>query len=57
MKFYYRDKNGHHRELSPEKLREHMSEYQIQEAIAAKKADPLEEVAYMTIGGFVICEL
>ena len=56
MKFYYQDKNGARRELSPEEVREHMSEYQIQEAIEAKQADPLEEVSYMTIGGFIIVE-
>lgn len=57
MIFYYQDKNGNRRELSPEELREHMSEYQIREATEAKQADPLEEVSYMTDGGFIICEL
>jgi hypothetical protein len=33
-----------------------MSEYNIQEAIAAKQADPQEEVSYMTVGGFIVCD-
>ena len=56
MKFYFQDYQGNRRELSPEELREHMSEYNIREAIEAKQADPLEEVSYMTIGGFIIVE-
>lgn len=56
MKFYLRDERGHHRELSAEEVREHMSEYQIQEAIEAKQTDPLEEVSYMTVGGYIIVE-
>lgn len=34
-----------------------MSEYNIYEATEAKKADPLEEVSYMTVGGFIRVEL
>ena len=56
MKFYFQDKQGNRRELNHEELREHMSEYQISEAIAAKQADPNEEVSYMTVGGFIIVE-
>lgn len=56
MKFYLQDQKGNRRELSPEELREHMSEYQIREAVEAKQADPLEEVAYLTVGGFIIIE-
>lgn len=56
MKFYFQDEQGNRRELGPEELREHMSGYQIGEAIEAKRADPLEEVSYMTVGGFIIVE-
>lgn len=56
MKFYHQDKQGNRRELSPEELREHMSEYNIREAIEAKQADPLEEVSYMTVDGFIVCD-
>lgn len=58
MKFYFQSKDGTvYRELGPEELREHMSEYQIREAIEAKQADPLEEVSYMTIGGFIVLDV
>lgn len=57
MKFYYRDKNGHHTQLTEEEARKHLTQEQITEAIAAKRADPLEEVGYMADGGFIICEL
>lgn len=56
MKFYFQDKRGNRRELDQDELREHMSEYNIREAIEAKQADPLEEVSYMTVGGFIIVE-
>jgi hypothetical protein len=56
MKFYFQDKQGNRREIDREELREHMSEYNIREAIAAKQADPNEEVSYMTVGGFIIVE-
>lgn len=56
MKFYFQDEQGNRRELSPEELREHMSEYQIREASEAKLLDPLEEVSYMTVGGFIIID-
>ena len=56
MKFYLQDAHGNRQELGLEELREHMSEYQIGEAIEAKRADPLEEVSYMTVGGFIIVE-
>jgi hypothetical protein len=56
VKFYFQDKQGNLRELSPEEVLEHMTVYQIQEAIEAKRAAPLEEVSYMTVGGFIIVE-
>lgn len=57
MKFYFQDEQGDRRELSSEELREHMSEYQIAEALQAKQADPLEEVSYMTVGGFIVLDV
>ena len=58
FKFYFQSKDGTiYRELSPEELREHMSEYQIAEALQAKRADPDEEVAYMTVGGFIVLDV
>ena len=57
-KFYFQSKDGTiYRELSHEELREHMSEYQISEALEAKQADPLEEVSYMTVGGFIVLDV
>jgi|GEM_PF-955091 len=57
MKFYFQDYAGNRRDLSADELREHMSEYNIREAVEAKQADPKEEVSYMTVGGFIICEM
>lgn len=53
MKFYFDKQDGTNQELTMDEVREHMSEYNIKEAIEAKKADPLEEVSYMTVGGFI----
>ncbi len=53
MKFYFDKQDGTSQELTMDEVREHMSEYNIKEAIEAKKADPLEEVSYMTVGGFI----
>lgn len=57
MRFYFQDKQGNRRELIDEELREHMSAYQIQEALEAKRNDPNEEVSYMTVGGFIVLDL
>lgn len=57
MKFYFDKNDGTSQKLTDEELREHMSEYNIYEATEAKKADPLEEVSYMTVGGFIRVEL
>ena len=56
MKFYFQDEQGNRREIGAEELREHMSEYQIGEAKQAKQADPLEEVSYMTVGGYIVVD-
>lgn len=53
MKFYFVTKDGNRRRMKMSEVREHMGEYQIQEAKAAKRADPNEEVSYMTIGGYI----
>ena len=57
MKFYFVTKDGNRRKMKMSEVREHMGEYQIQEAKAAKRADPNEEVSYMTVGGYIIVEL
>ena len=56
MKFYFVTKDGKRRRMKMSEVREHMGEYQIQEAKDAKRADPNEEVSYMTIGGYIIVE-
>ena len=56
MKFYFVTKDGNRRKMKMSEVREHMGEYQIQEAKDAKRADPDEEVSYMTIGGYIIVE-
>lgn len=55
MRFYwYFDKqDGTTEELTSEQVEKHLSGYQIDEAIEAKLADPLEEVNFMTIGGYI----
>ena len=53
LKFYFHDRNGYHYEMPIEKVHEHLSEAQIEEAIDAKAADPYEYVSYMTFGGII----
>ena len=57
MNFYIYDGDGSRRKLTEDEVREHLSASQIEEAIEAKRADPMEEVSYMTVGGFVHCEI
>ena len=57
MQFYLDRQDGTSKRLTEEEVREHMSEYQIGEAIAAKLVDPAEKVSYMTVGGFIRIEL
>ena len=57
MRFIFYTKDGKTRELTPEEVLEHMTPYQVSEAIEAKKEDPGEEVSYMTVGGFIILEI
>ena len=57
MKFYfYPTHGGERRELTEDEVREHLSAAQIEEAVEAKRADPLEQVSYMSEGGFIHCE-
>lgn len=57
MRFYFDGYDGTSKELSMDEVREHMSEYNIKEATEAKKSYPLEQVSYMTVGGFIRVEL
>lgn len=56
MKFYFYDRNGKSREMQMDEVQQHLSQSQIDEGIEAKKADPLEEVSYMTIGGYIVID-
>ena len=53
MQFYFNGKDGTSKKITKTEAREHLSETQIADAIAAKQADPAEEVSYMTVGGFI----
>lgn len=58
MKFYFYDRRGQYRREMPEdEVRKYLSAEQIEEAIEAKRADPLEQVSYMTAVGFIHCEI
>lgn len=57
MQFYYHGKDGISKKLTMAEVSEHMSAYQITEAIEAKRADPQEEVSYMTVGGIISVEI
>ena len=58
MKFYFYDRirNGEAREMKMDEVRQHLSQCQINEGIEVKKADPLEEVSYMTVGGYIVVD-
>lgn len=58
MKFYFYDRirNGEAREMKMAEVREHLSLRQIEDGIAAKEEDPLEEVSYMTRGGYIVID-
>lgn len=57
MKFYFYDRHGENRrELTMDEVHSHLSESQIEEGIEAKKMDPLEQVSFMTVGGFIEIE-
>ena len=57
MKFYFQDRQGKRRKLTKAELRQRLTEEQIKAGIEAKRTDPLEEVAYMTNGGYVVVEI
>lgn len=58
MKFYFYDRirNGKALEMNMEEVRQHLSQQQIDDAVEAKREDPLEEVSYMTRGGFIVID-
>lgn len=56
MKFYLQTSDGNRRELTMDEVHEHMSQYQINEALDAKRNDPNEEVSYMTVGGYIVVD-
>ena len=58
MKFYFYDRirNGKAREMQMDEVRQHLAQQQIDDAIEAKREDPLEEVSYMTRGGFIVVD-
>lgn len=51
MKFYFDQHDGTTKELTYEELREHMSAYQIDEALDTKVERPDMELTYGTVGG------
>lgn len=58
MKFYFYDRirNGKAREMKMDEVRQHLSQRQVDDAIEAKQEDPLEEVSYLTRGGFIVID-
>lgn len=57
MKFYFYKKwDDEGREMDRDEVRKHLSEDQIEHAIFAKETDPLEEVSYMTVGGYIVVD-
>lgn len=56
MKFVFYGHNGEVRDLTKEEVHQRLSDKQIKEGIESKIAGPLEEVSYMTAGGFVSVE-
>ena len=57
-KFYFVSKDGkERRKLNNKELRERLTEFQIDEAIAVKCDCPDEEVSYMTAGGYIILDI
>lgn len=57
MKIYFDKDNGESKKLTKSEALEHLSKFQLEEGIKTKKADPREEVSYMTVGGFIRIEL
>ena len=57
MQFYFDGADGTSRKITEEEAREHLSNYQIAEAVVAKLEDPHEEVSYKTVGGIIRVEI
>lgn len=58
VKFYFTDRNGGNRKkLTMNEVKQRLSAKQIEEAVTAKQKDTNEEVSYMTVGGFIVCEI
>lgn len=57
MKFYFDKQDGTTKELTYEELNEHMSFYQIEDAIDGKIQRPDMELTYATVGGRIRFEL
>ena len=53
MRYWFIDKSGNRRELDRWEVLEHLSLPQLMDGEDAKQDDPLEEVAYMTVGGMI----
>ena len=49
MKYYFIDRQGNSRKLTAKEVRERLTPDQRQ--------DPLEEVSFMTAGGWIVCEM
>lgn len=56
MTFYLDKTDGTTQKLTNEEVRKYLSKYQIELAIEAKRADPLEQVSYIVVGGFIRVE-
>ena len=55
--FFYPDDNGEPHRMDMSEVREHLSKLQIKDVRDAKRADPEEDVRYLTIGGVIVVEL
>lgn len=56
MTFYFDNTDGTTQKLTNEEVRKYLSKYQIESAIEAKRTDPLEQVSYIVVGGFIRVE-
>ena len=56
MSFYFQTKDGVRREMTTDEVWEHMSAFEISEALDAKRSAPAMEVIYMTVGGYIVVD-
>ncbi len=56
MTFYLDKTDGTTQKLTNKEVRKYLSKYQIESAIEAKRTDPLEQVSYIVVGGFIRVE-